>query len=60
MEADGGGRGGATTSRHRVIGTPPVVIFLNIRGMIISLAPTIDLYEIYKLVDFLLMYFGEK
>jgi len=28
--------------------------------MIISLAPTIDLYEIYKLVDFLLMYFGEK
>jgi len=26
---DGGGRGGATTSRHRVIGTPPVVIFLQ-------------------------------
>ena len=30
------------------------------RHMIISLAPTIDLYEIYMLVDLLLMYFGEK
>jgi hypothetical protein len=30
------------------------------RHMIISLAPTIDLDEIYMLVDLLLMHFGEK